>query len=206
MTAEITDVVSIEEGRGGITKTCIRGHAYVSPRVPTNRPCARCRADAYAKETAEARLARPSVVERFYEHVTIDDRNKCWPWRGSVDLDGYGRLTVGGAKFGTPKKTVKAHRFSYELNVGPIPEGLTLDHVRARGCTTKTCVNPAHLEPVTFGVNSLRGNGPPAVHARSTVCKRGHEYTQYGRCRICRTCINARAARRRELARGARAS
>lgn len=50
-----------------------------------------------------------------------------------------------------------AHRVAYELAIGPIPEGLTIDHVKARGCTRVDCCNPAHLEAVTYAENQHRG-------------------------------------------------
>ena len=86
-----------------------------------------------------------------------------------------------------------AHRFAYELLVGPIPEGLTLDHVKARGCTSTLCVNPAHLEPVTNEVNILRGIGFPALNAGKSTCPKGHPYSEgntylWHGSRYCRIC------------------
>lgn len=188
------------------TKKCIRGHEYVSPRVPSHRPCQTCRSDIYEARKKEANLERPTLVERFYANVTLADVNACWPWRGSTDVYGYGRLKVGGVKVGEPKRTVKAHRFSYELNVGPIPDGLTLDHVKARGCTMRHCVNPSHLEPVTDKVNILRGDAPSALFARRMLCPRGHGYTQYNGYRRCHTCLNEKERRERAAKREARAS
>jgi hypothetical protein len=70
----------------------------------------------------------------------------CWLWTGGLDGKGYGQFGLGG-------KHVRAHRFAYELLVKPIPAGLDLDHL----CRVITCVNPAHLEPVTRQVNRQRG-------------------------------------------------
>lgn len=64
----------------------------------------------------------------------------CWEWTGQKD-SGYGRYS------GRP-----AHRVTYEVLVGPIPDGLTLDHL----CRNKGCVNPDHLEPVTSSENTRR--------------------------------------------------
>jgi len=73
------------------------------------------------------------------------DANGCWTWTGSTSRRGYGQLQVNG-------HVVRAHRHVYGLMVGPIPAGMTLDHL----CGNKPCVNPAHLEPVTARENWLR--------------------------------------------------
>ncbi|MDO8391055.1 MAG: HNH endonuclease signature motif containing protein [Actinomycetota bacterium] len=83
-------------------------------------------------------------------HVDMDGPGGCWLWLGGVDRHGYG-------KFELPSRTVKAHRFSYELHVGSIPPGLVIDHVREWGCRHRSCVNPDHLEPVTVRENTVRG-------------------------------------------------
>jgi IS5 family transposase len=104
------------------------------------------------------------VLDRFVDKILLDD--ECWEWTGGKTL-GYGTFWV--AK-GT---RVKAHRFAYEWLVGPVPEGLSLDHL----CRNRGCVNPAHLEPVTHRENVLRGEGRSAVNARKTHCKNGHPYS-----------------------------
>jgi hypothetical protein len=99
------------------------------------------------------------------------------------------------------KRNQFAHRLAYELFVGPIPEGQTIDHL----CRNRPCVNPGHLEVVDMRTNLLRGSSPTAQNARKTHCKHGHEFTpentalKQGRYRICRTC---RARRNREYRRG----
>jgi hypothetical protein len=80
---------------------------------------------------------------RFWSKVLISDG--CWVWTGTTDKDGYGVLGVDG-------RFVRAHRFAYELLVGPIPEGLELDHL----CFNRPCVNPGDLEPVTTQENLRR--------------------------------------------------
>jgi hypothetical protein len=142
------------------------------------------------------------VLERFWAKVNKTDT--CWLWTASLDTAGYGLFRVN-------RKLWKAHRFSYELHIGPIPAGLVLDHVKARGCTHTNCVNPAHLEPVTSGENTRRGdlsgNGAErrAFNLAKTHCPAGHPYagdnlylkpTSGGR--ICRTCMKASRQRYQE--------
>jgi hypothetical protein len=87
------------------------------------------------------------------------------------------------------------HRVSYEAFKGPIPDGLTIDHL----CRNRACVNPEHLEPVTMRVNCLRGESPAAVHARKTHCPKGHEYSaentyrHKGNHRMCKLCWKERS-------------
>jgi hypothetical protein len=140
-------------------------------------------------------------VERFLANVE-EQPNGCWRWKGYVREDGYGRWGTRGA-----------HRVAYELLVGPIPAGLTIDHTchnadesceGGSGCLHRRCVNPAHLEPVPGKTNTLRGKSPTARNARATHCSRGHELSgdnlrilKTGRRagkRVCRTCHNAHAA------------
>jgi hypothetical protein len=73
----------------------------------------------------------------------------CWQWLKSKDKDGYGLTRVAGSR-----KTRRAHRAYYERIVGPIPAGLTIDHL----CLNTSCVNPAHMEVVTVGENTARAN------------------------------------------------
>lgn len=87
---------------------------------------------------------------RFWSYVRKTGPDECWMWTGAIcgapRGKGYGHLNIGG-------RLVMAHRFAYELLVGPIPEGLVLDHL----CREQYCVNPAHLEPVTQRTNVHRG-------------------------------------------------
>jgi hypothetical protein len=76
----------------------------------------------------------------------------CWLWTGAT-RKGYGALHL---RDGGESRVVAAHRLAYELAYGPIPEGLTIDHVIDRGCTSTLCVNPAHLEAVTAETNNAR--------------------------------------------------
>jgi HNH endonuclease len=122
--------------------------------------------------------------DRFWSRV---DRSGpgCWPWMGSRNQGGYGTFHIKG-----PGGSGAAHRIAYELVVGPIPAGLTLDHL----CRNRACVNPAHLEPVTMRINVLRGTAPSALNARNEFDE-VNTYWRYGKERICRAC---QARRHRE--------
>ena len=116
----------------------------------------------------------------------------CIDFTGSVSRkDGYGRWN---GKL--------AHRLTYEATHGPIPSGLTLDHL----CRNRRCVNPDHLEPVTNRENILRGTSPSALHAVQTACVNGHPFdaantrTNANGSRSCRAC-NRAAVRRYQSAR-----
>jgi hypothetical protein len=107
-----------------------------------------------------------SPEQRFLKFVGSDlTKSECWPWLGWRDEKGYGRFRAGGHH-------VLAHRYSYELLVGPITEGLTIDH----RCSNTSCVNPAHMEVVSLRENILRGNNMAARYARRTECCRGHPF------------------------------
>lgn len=125
--------------------------------------CAECR-EAHRLDELKRRRMRgiqpPKIrppLERFWEKV--DKTKTCWLWMASQDGCGYGIFRASAGK------QRRAHRWAYEQFVGPVPEGLVLDHL----CRVRNCVNPAHLEPVTHQENMRR--------SRQTHCKRGHELT-----------------------------
>lgn len=72
----------------------------------------------------------------------------CWYWLGSCDSGGYSKFKLRG-------KTINVHRYSYERLVGDIPEGMTIDHL---SCTSRRCINPAHMQVITQTENSERAN------------------------------------------------
>lgn len=125
--------------------------------------------------------------ERFWAKVEKTDT--CWLWTACCNDRGYGLFSVAG-------RLVQAHRFAYELLVGPIPEGLELDHVRDRGCRHRRCCNPAHLEAVTHAENVRRSDATlTSIAAAKTHCRHGHPFDaantyvdRYGH----RICIKAR--------------
>ena len=89
---------------------------------------------------------RIPVEQRFWEKVSPEPTSGCWLWTGAVDLGGYGIHWVGDGK------SHRAHRFAFERLRGPIPEGMTLDHL----CEVKSCVNPTHLDPCSAAENRDR--------------------------------------------------
>ncbi len=90
--------------------------------------------------------------ERFLAKVTIGQNSGCWIWTASIGQEGYGRFGIKSLETGK-FRIIEAHRVSYELFIGPILNGLELDHL----CRVRACVNPAHLEPVTHKENCRRG-------------------------------------------------
>ena len=130
-------------------------------------------------------LRQPAAI-RFWTKVKFTET--CWLWQGSIAKNrGYGTFRKAHLV------SVKAHRFAYEFCVGPIPEGLQIDHL----CRVRNCVNPDHLEAVSPRENMRRGVSPAANHARKTHCIRGHEFTpentrlysrKRGLERVCRAC------------------
>ena len=118
----------------------------------------------------------------------VDKTADCWRWTGKFDRHGYGR------HWHTEQGDRRAHRLAYELVRGPIPDGLTIDHL----CRNRWCVNPDHLEPVSIQENL--GRRPKPDH-----CPHGHEYDERNTHvrangkRECRTCMADRMRERRRL-------
>lgn len=102
----------------------------------------------------------------------IDASGPCWLWTGATS-NGYGHICLD-------YKRHLVHRVVYEMLVGPIPAGLTLDHL----CRVRLCCNPDHLEPVTLAENMAR-----SPWFRPTHCRKGHSLMNNNRRGKCRTCI-----------------
>ena len=131
------------------------------------------------------------ISHRFWPKVDRTSPDECWNWTGKLNEDGYGTIRRGPASEGAEY----AHRISYALAFGAIPDGFDVDHA----CRNHACVNPTHLEAVTHVVNVLRGMSPAAVNARKTVCMRGHNNWYIkpgGKGRTCRTCLNMKRRER----------
>lgn len=102
----------------------------------------------------------------FWLRVDRGASTDCWPWTGSLDGQGYGRLRP-------PGRNLRAHRLSCIVHGIPLTVDQVVDHL----CRNKRCVNPAHLEPTTVQINTARGEGPTADLALarlSGTCVKGH--------------------------------
>lgn len=169
-----------------LTTHCVNGHrrtkraTYLDTRG--KRQCRICRtlaARRWYKNNAFRVLGhkpRPSPEERalmqdraFFSRVT-KSRGGCWIWKGKPDV--YGGFCGE-----------RAYRWSYKRFVGPIPEGLSLDHL----CFVPGCVNPHHLDPVEMVENIRRSHRAGRhkhlyehlgkFHAAKTHCPSGHPYS-----------------------------
>ncbi len=146
-------------------------------------------------ESPKAQIAA-ALGWRFWSQVEFTEA--CWNWTGSQNGTGYGRFWDGTNTY--------AHRWSYEFCVGPIPDGLQIDHL----CRNRGCVNPEHLEAVTPQTNTLRGVGLTAQNAVKTHCVRGHPYNEANtyyekkgrQCRVC-TKLRSRVKRAKQRERAA---
>lgn len=127
-------------------------------------------------------------LKRFWSKVI--KTKDCWIWSACKNPFGYGTFYL--------KKLMRAHRVSYEISYGSIPNNLTIDHL----CRNTSCVRPEHLEAVTQRENVLRGNSLMAINKKKFFCKRDHPLLgkniycrplrKQRECRICREILRQR--------------
>lgn len=192
----------------------VKGAAVDGPlRQKGNQKCSigKCTSNYFAKGYCQKHYSRhyrngdPNKVfriigndiERMNQYINREGplsdklKSKCWIWVGTRYRNNYGKFYLNGSH-------KLAHRAVYQLFTGPIPTGMTLDHL----CKVKPCVNPVHLEITTIGENVRRAglHGVAAVNAAKTHCSKGHKYTQQNKiikksggreCRECRRIFNS---------------
>lgn len=146
----------------------------------------------------EGLKGRTDVLERVMRRVAKDDESGCWIFAGCLNRTGYGQVTLS-----FEEGHALVHRVVYGRMVGPIPDGLVLDHL----CRTPACCNPEHLEPVTQAENIRRGEAAESARLRAAereTCGRGHRWaenlhiTPAGK-RRCRACCREWAQESRDL-------
>lgn len=139
---------------------------------------------------------RVPVTQRILR-ATEQRETGCWIWTRARTEAGYGRIQVNG-------KSRYVHRIAYEAFIGPIPDGMQIDHLchtedadcpGGSACPHRACCNPAHLEPVAPLENTRRGRG----HGSETHCPQGHPYAgdnlrMWKGRRVCRSCNRERSA------------
>lgn len=136
-------------------------------RYIERRLCSRC----YHRKAGRKGLGRLPDAELI--ELWSAKHGDCRVWLGHISPEGYGKI-----------RAHYAHRRSYELRVGPIPDGLVIDHL----CSNRWCVEPRHLEPVTHTENIRR------AYRQIEACPRGHAYGDDNPRGKCRPCARKRVA------------
>lgn len=181
------DILARNHCSNGHDLSVVGWREYAQKKCSTTRiycnECGRIQsreAAAKARKAMAGRVVYPRTADEIARFLAkVDKRADCWEWTAAQNGNGYGVVTVRSI-------VVLAHRASYLIANGSIPDGLELDHL----CRNKSCVNPEHLEAVTHEENMRRA---PGWNHRRRICSRGHDdWVTYPSGRRCRTCDRAR--------------
>ncbi|PNG96567.1 HNH endonuclease signature motif containing protein [Streptomyces malaysiensis] len=135
--AEIEEQFGVSRGQATHARTMLLKSGLAKPQIVHGQPL--------------GPISDMVMAFDFLPNVMPRNENGCLLWDAGTHGDGYGRFKLNG-------RDVQAHQVAYEYRHGPVPEGLELDHVFARGCRSQLCVNHEHLEPVTRSENVRRGH------------------------------------------------
>ena len=134
-------------------------------------------------------MRKRPLFDRFMDQAFPEPMSGCWIWTGQIMWSGYPLIKNEN------RRTTRAHRVAHELFKGPIPKGLTIDHL----CRNRACVNPNHLEAVSIHANTMRSQiSLSTINAKKTHCVHGHLLDKVNKQgsrihRSCRICNNARS-------------
>lgn len=160
-------------------------------------PCHRPGVLSMVRVAVMAPTPRPPFDRLMANVSKPDGETGCWFSGLRPDSKGYAQVSESSSGH---VRMLRGHRVTYEELIGPVPEGMELDHL----CRVRACINPSHMEPVTHRENVMRGEGISASAAARTHCPSGHAYlpglvssrgTRY--CPTCRKIWQARADAKR---------
>lgn len=145
----------------------------------------------------------PKLVQKFNAKI-IKTESGCWILAGNDKSSKYSAFPIGKGVFGI-KGSFYGHRISFLLSGRELIEGLTIDHL----CRNPRCVNPQHLEQVTYRENNIRSNNQCAINFRKNFCPKGHEYDEKNTkrrngWRYCKPCDALRQKEKRKRIREAK--